>query len=156
MAKDHRSEIKDWVRMWFKENKVWMATDATGLPVSKDGKVLIKYQMNQDYEYWVNKKNVLPLDTPPTKALAQKKKEILEIKLLKKRKKLMMGYPGMKPNIRIKSVYLPMGLLPGIQGLPELASCCVTGNMKRRSQNILGIPPTTLRSLRPSKPDCLP
>jgi len=63
------SEIKDWKRMWFKENKVWMATDAKGMPVSKDGKVLIKYQIKQDYEYWVNKNNVRPLDTPPTKSL---------------------------------------------------------------------------------------
>ena len=69
MTKDQQSEIKDWKRMWFKENKAWMATDAQGMPVSKDGKVLIKYQIKQDYEYWVNKNNVRPLDSPPTKSL---------------------------------------------------------------------------------------
>ena len=68
MTKDLQSEIKDWKRMWFKENKVWMGTDAQGVPVSKDGKVLIKYQIKQDYEYWVNKNNVRPLDSPPTKS----------------------------------------------------------------------------------------
>jgi ribonuclease HI len=73
VAKDQQSEIKDWKRMWFKENKVWMATDAQGMPVSKDGKVLIKYQIKQDYEYWVNKKNVRPLDSPPPKLLHPKK-----------------------------------------------------------------------------------
>jgi ribonuclease HI len=73
MTKDLRSEIKDWKRMWFKENKVWMATDAQGMPVSNDGKVLIKYQIKQDYEYWVNKKNVRPLDAPPTRSLDQNK-----------------------------------------------------------------------------------
>ena len=73
MTKDQQSEIKDWKRMWFKENKVWMATDSQDMPVAKGGKVLIKYQMKQDYEYWVNKKNVRPLDSPPTKSLHQNK-----------------------------------------------------------------------------------
>jgi len=71
MTKDQRSEIKDWKRMWFKENKVWVAADDKGIPVSKDGKILIKYQIKQDYEYWVNKSNVHPLDSPPTKSLQQ-------------------------------------------------------------------------------------
>jgi ribonuclease HI len=73
MTKDQQSEIKDWKRMWFKENKVWMAIDSQDMPVAKDGKVLIKYQMKQDYEYWVNKKNVRPLDSPPTKSSHPKK-----------------------------------------------------------------------------------
>jgi len=51
--------------MWFKTNKVWMAIDARGEPVLKDGKVLIKYQLKQDYEYWVNPGNVSPIDSPP-------------------------------------------------------------------------------------------
>ena len=73
MTKEQRSEIKDWKRMWFKENKVWVAADAKGIPVSKDGKILIKYQIKQDYEYWVNKSNVRPIDSPPTKSLQQNK-----------------------------------------------------------------------------------
>ncbi len=72
MTKDQQSEIKDWKRMWFKENKAWMATDAQGMPVSKDGKVLIKYQIKQDYEYWVNKNNVRPLGLSPDKIVAPK------------------------------------------------------------------------------------
>lgn len=73
MTSDQKPAIKDWQRMWFKENKVWIATDAQGLPISKDGKVLIKYQIKQDYEYWVNQKNVRPLNSPPTKSLQQNK-----------------------------------------------------------------------------------
>jgi ribonuclease HI len=69
VTSDQKPEPSDWKRMWFKENKVWMATDAQGMPVSKDGKVLIKYQIKQDYEYWVNKNNVRSLDAPPTKSL---------------------------------------------------------------------------------------
>ena len=44
-----------------------MAVDKQGEPKIKDGKVLIKYQLKQDYEYWVNKNNVRPLDSPPPK-----------------------------------------------------------------------------------------
>ncbi len=73
MTRDQKPEIKDWKRMWFKENKVWVAADSQGVPLVKDGKVLIKYQIKQDYEYWVNKKNVRPLDSPPAKSLPQNK-----------------------------------------------------------------------------------
>ena len=51
--------------MWFKKNKVWMATDAQGKPVVNAGRVLIKYQLKQDQEYWVSQKNVRSLDDPP-------------------------------------------------------------------------------------------
>jgi ribonuclease HI len=60
-----RTEGGHWQRMWFKTNKVWMAVDAKGAPLDKDGKVLIKYQLKQEYEYWVNKSNVAPLDSRP-------------------------------------------------------------------------------------------
>jgi ribonuclease HI len=53
-----------WQRMRFKKNKVWMATDANGKPLEKNGKVLIRYQLDQDHEYWVNKINIGPVDTP--------------------------------------------------------------------------------------------
>ncbi len=52
----------NWKRMRFKQNKVWLATDQEGKPVIKNGKVLIKYQLNQDYEYWVHRKSVRSLD----------------------------------------------------------------------------------------------
>ena len=41
--------------MSFKGKKVWMATDQKDAPVLKNGKVLIKYQLDQDYEYLVHK-----------------------------------------------------------------------------------------------------
>jgi ribonuclease HI len=52
----------NWKRMQFKKNKVWLATDRDQKPVVKNGKVLIKYQMSQDYEYWVNPKNIKSID----------------------------------------------------------------------------------------------
>ena len=69
---DPRPEASDWQRMWFKTNKVWMALDEKGKPIVKDGKVLIKYQLKQDYEYWVKKNGVRPLDSPPSKSKLQK------------------------------------------------------------------------------------
>lgn len=48
--------------MKFKKNKVWLNTDTNGKPIVKNGKVLIKYQLKQDYEYWVNQNNVKPID----------------------------------------------------------------------------------------------
>ena len=68
-----RVETGDWQRMWFRTNKVWVAVDAQGKPVTKDGKVLIKYQLKQDYEYWVKKNNVSPIDSPPPRTKLQKK-----------------------------------------------------------------------------------
>jgi ribonuclease HI len=55
----------EWKRMRFKKNKVWLAVDRSGKPVEENGKVLIKYQLNQTHEYWVRKSNIKPLDSEP-------------------------------------------------------------------------------------------
>jgi ribonuclease HI len=52
----------EWKRMQFKKNKVWLAIDNAGKPVEKDGKVLIKYQLDQPHEYWVRTNNIKPID----------------------------------------------------------------------------------------------
>jgi len=52
-----------WKRMKFKGNKVWLATGHDGKPTVKNNKVLIKYQIDQDYEYWVHKNVVKPVDS---------------------------------------------------------------------------------------------
>ena len=63
----------EWQRMRFKTNKVWLSVDSTGNPLEKDGKVLIKYQLDQPHEYWVRKSNIKPLDTKPEKTRPLKK-----------------------------------------------------------------------------------
>ncbi|MBL7180509.1 MAG: reverse transcriptase-like protein [Desulfobacterales bacterium] len=65
----------NWKRMRFKDNKVWLAEDQNGKPVVKNGKVLIKYQLNQDYEYWVLQQYVQPIESSKsvTKDPAKKK-----------------------------------------------------------------------------------
>ncbi|MBU0986176.1 MAG: ribonuclease HI [Proteobacteria bacterium] len=60
--------------MCFKNNKIWLATDQSGNPVVKNGKVLIKYQVDQDYDYWVHEKNVLPLESLKSKSKDPAKK----------------------------------------------------------------------------------
>ncbi len=54
-----------WKRMRFKKNKVWLAVDNGGRALEKDGKVLIKYQLDQPHEYWVLTKNIRPVDADP-------------------------------------------------------------------------------------------
>ena len=51
-----------WKRMKFKGKKVWLNIDKNGKPIVKNGKVLIKYQLEQDYEYWVHENGVKPIE----------------------------------------------------------------------------------------------
>ena len=55
----------EWKRMRFKKNKVWLAVDRSGNPIEENGKVLIKYQLDQTHEYWVRKSNIKSLDSDP-------------------------------------------------------------------------------------------
>ncbi|MGD8712983.1 MAG: ribonuclease H [Desulfobacterales bacterium] len=75
VSKNQKPEIKDWKRVWFKNNKAWMATDPSGGSIVNDGRVLIKYQLKQDYEYWVNTENIRPIESPPKIPLHQKKRK---------------------------------------------------------------------------------
>lgn len=52
----------NWIRMGFKGNKVWVQADDNGKPAVLDGKVLIKYNLDQDYEYKVNPESLTSLD----------------------------------------------------------------------------------------------
>lgn len=62
------SDKPEWQRMRFKKNKVWLAVDHTGSPIEQNGKVLIKYQLDQPHEYWVRRPSIKPLDTDPVKS----------------------------------------------------------------------------------------
>jgi len=67
--KDKRS----WKRMMFKGNKVWLHVDDDQEPVVHHNKVLIKYQLDQDHEYWVHKEAVKPIDPAQLKKKAPRK-----------------------------------------------------------------------------------
>jgi len=64
-----------WRRMRFKNNKVWQAMDPSGRPLEKNGKVLIKYQLKQEYEYWVNPANLGQIDAPADAKTARIRRE---------------------------------------------------------------------------------
>jgi ribonuclease HI len=56
--------------MRFRKNKVWVEAGSNGRPLQKDGRVRIKYQLDQPHEYWVNRRNVSSIpeateDAPP-------------------------------------------------------------------------------------------
>jgi ribonuclease HI len=57
-----------WKRMMFKGHKVWLRVDSHDNPVVRDTKVLIKYRLDQDYEYWVPQRAVKPIDPQALKA----------------------------------------------------------------------------------------
>ena len=63
----------EWKRMRFKKNKVWVAIDAAGDPAEQNGKVLIKYQLDQPHEYWVRESSLKPLDAKPLKTQKSEK-----------------------------------------------------------------------------------
>jgi ribonuclease HI len=54
-----------WIRMRFKKNKVWVEAHGDGRPCQKDGRLRIKYQLDQPHEYRVKPQDVRPLDETP-------------------------------------------------------------------------------------------
>jgi ribonuclease HI len=48
--------------MMFKGMKVWLHVDDEQQPVVRKNKALIKYQLDQEHEYWVRKEAVKPID----------------------------------------------------------------------------------------------
>ncbi|MBW1675971.1 MAG: ribonuclease HI [Deltaproteobacteria bacterium] len=73
-----------WKRMMFKGQKVWLRVDDDQRPVVRDNKVLIKYQLEQDYEYWVREKAVEPIDPARLKKKAHRKKRAHDSSLARK------------------------------------------------------------------------
>lgn len=51
---------ESWKRMCFKDNKVWVRTSEDGSLKVEKGKVQIKYNLEQDYEYNVKVENLFP------------------------------------------------------------------------------------------------
>ncbi len=65
-----------WIRMRFKQNKVWVAVDSDGKIQIHNGKALIKYQKEQDHEYRVRETDLLPLDAEPGESSAKIRKPV--------------------------------------------------------------------------------
>ncbi len=58
--------------MRFKNNKVWVATDNNGELVIENGKHPMKYQLDQEYIYWVHSDHIKPLNAPVDKTCQKK------------------------------------------------------------------------------------
>ena len=59
-TKDKKDKTNKWKRMSFKGNKVWAAIGPDGDFLIKNNKILIKYNLNQDYEYLIKRDNLKP------------------------------------------------------------------------------------------------
>ncbi len=67
---------QSWKRMSFKGNKVWALLAENGEFLVRNGKILIKYNLKQDYEYWVKKDGIKPeKDAVPKKTSQAKTKK---------------------------------------------------------------------------------
>ncbi len=67
MTETPSSLPENFKRMRFKKNKVWAAVTPEGNLDIKDNKVLIKYDLNQNYEYMIHKDNLDSLEKPVSK-----------------------------------------------------------------------------------------
>ena len=74
----------DWKRMRFKKNKVWLALDQNGTPLVKNGKVLIKYQLDQTHKYWVHQKHVTPIESTTSESIRDEDEKKTNTKTLSK------------------------------------------------------------------------
>lgn len=61
------TDTQGWKRMRFKKNKVWASVDTAGNLIVDNNKVVIKYQVDQDYEYTVLASNLIPLEADDRK-----------------------------------------------------------------------------------------
>jgi len=79
---NNQNNDNNWKRMSFKGNKVWAAADPDKNLVVEKGKVLIKYNLKQDYEYKVKHESLKPEDqaVPSQKKTGSKKKQKKSVK----------------------------------------------------------------------------
>jgi ribonuclease HI len=84
----------NWKRMRFKGKKVWMAIDPGGAALSQNKKILIKYQLDQEHEYWVNETGIESLPESQTQIRQSTRDASQKKKKLKKKnrtRKRLMG-----------------------------------------------------------------
>ena len=59
---DSPDPTSNWRRMRFKRNKVWVSVDDQDRLIVEKGKVLIKYQLDQEHQYRVHPSSLRPLE----------------------------------------------------------------------------------------------
>ena len=98
-------QIAEWVRKRFKGNKVWMATDNQGQPLTDKNKVLIKYQLEQEHKYWVRADKIESLDAENQKEKTAKPDKIQKSGKGKDTQPASPAIPDLKPNTEAIHVY---------------------------------------------------
>jgi ribonuclease HI len=73
-----KSQKRTWKRMSFKGNKVWAQTRDNGELLVEDNKVLIKYNLKQDYEYKASIDRLEPEENAVPAAKKSKKKSSIQ------------------------------------------------------------------------------
>ncbi len=76
MNRDENNNGIQWKRMSFKGNKVWAALDENGNFLEKEGKLLIKYNLDQNYKYWIRKSSLKPESAAVPKEERKKRKKL--------------------------------------------------------------------------------
>jgi len=64
-----KTETCNWIRKRFKKNKVWVAADQNDELIIQNNKVLVKYQLDQEHEYWVKAETVYEIQPDDKKDL---------------------------------------------------------------------------------------
>lgn len=65
-----------WKRMSFKGNKVWAAVDENDVFIERAGKIRIKYNLEQNYTYWIKKENLKPEENAVKKGAKKGSKRV--------------------------------------------------------------------------------
>ncbi len=142
MFKDNilEKDTLNWKRMQFKKNKVWLALDKDGAVKRKNGKVLIKYQVEQDHEYWVHETSVIPIDEHTLHKAASKNK-----KPSKAEKKA--GGPSVKEDYNDKIRIFTDGACSGNPGPAGIGVFLKYGSHEKEISEYIGIATNNIAEL---------
>jgi ribonuclease HI len=140
-----KTTASDWVRKKFKGNKVWMATDKTGCPLIQNNKVLIKYQLDQDYEYWVVPDHISDLDA--NELIKQKNKRPQSNRKKSLPAGIKMPSPPPAPVEGVITVFTD-GASSGNPGPSGIGVLMVFGRHQREISKYIGITTNNVAELK--------
>ncbi len=139
--KSHTNSNKQsWKRMSFKGNKVWAALTANGDFLEKNNKILIKYNLKQDYEYWINKDNLKP------EAEAMHKKKTKKEQHKTKKNKNSEEAHDISENDNTIIIYTD-GASSGNPGPAGIGAVLVFGKHKKEISEFIGIATNNIAEL---------
>jgi len=136
---NNQTPDNNWIRMSFKGNKVWAAADPDKNLVVEKGKVLVKYNLKQDYEYRVKPESLKPED----QAIPSKKKSGSKKNLKKSAKKIAIDSDIPDNCIKIYTDGASSGN-PGPSGIGILL---IYGEKKKEISKYIGLATNNIAEL---------